>query len=167
MASKKKLRKQIRDLEMRLIGSQARVSSLKADIYTLIEGKDIDRIEQIRIRSNIEYEMDQSIWFGSRVTTYPEVSDNLARTYFGNGFFRQIVDSASEYEEMNQVDTDRLGFSARELSDMKGRRSGMKPGAPQIWKGGAEGMHRHVDDMQLGKKNNVLKAWLDSKPKKK
>lgn len=115
MASKKKLRKQIRDLEIRLAGSQAREHSLKLDIHTLIEGKDIARIQQIKIRSNIEYEFDENVWLGNRVAYHPPVSDKLARTYFGNGFFHQIQ-NCSEYEQMNQAHANKVSDF---LSDFK------------------------------------------------
>lgn len=213
MASKKKLRKRLKYYERKMnsyldeiIGQRETIKSLQDDIRVLIKGEAHGRIMSIKRRIEMEDSLEKIVWDGAPIY-HPPVSDNLARTYYGDGFFRQIVDSASEYEEMNQVDTDRSEFFSKEfvetvglfepgemtakefadlillkpipgseadrgvkypeLSDMKGRRSGMKPGAPQIWKGGAEYMHRHVDDMQLGKKNNVLKAWLDSKPKKK
>lgn len=123
MASKKKLRKQIKDLEIRLASSQARENSLKVDIHTLIEGKDVARIQQIKIRSNIEYEFDQNVWFGSRVAYHPPVSDNLAR-HVGNGFITQIQDSALQnVREMSLEESENLKYF---LKDFKKQTDGFK-----------------------------------------
>lgn len=106
MASKKKLRKQIRDLEIRLAGSQAREHSLKLDIHTLIEGKDVARIQQIKIRSNIEYEFNENVWFGNRF--FHQIKEQVADVH-GERFKYEELDK--RFCQPTQVNPEKDGYS--------------------------------------------------------
>lgn len=102
MASKKKLRKRIESLQIELNALRASNNSLHQDLRVVLEGKDKNRILQIRIRTQIEDDFENAAWNGKA-------------TRIGNGFFHQIQ-NCSEYEEMNQAHANKVSDF---LSDFK------------------------------------------------
>lgn len=106
MASKKKLRKRINALLMELDARTAALESRERDLRVVLEGKDTNRILQIRTRTRIMDDMGKWLWYGE--------------TKIGKGFMHQIQDQVAdvpgEYtEELKDASHD--GYSEKFLSE--------------------------------------------------
>jgi hypothetical protein len=82
MASKKKLRKRINALLMELDARTAVLESRERDMRVVLEGKDTNRILQIRTRTRIMDDMGKWLWYGE--------------TRIGKGFMHQIKEQVAD-----------------------------------------------------------------------